>query len=163
MPAAKAGQAARPLPHVPTACLPDSTTGRPPPTALPCPPLPSGGDAFISICLWQAGFAFTDPGKSLFYPELQYFDPGPEDRIGALTKLIWYIDAEKEGHVGQHLRPKCNELCKARGLKEEGRRVGQQRLAERPGGPAREAGSGRLAWGPACLNCVAGWVGGLGA
>lgn len=31
----------------------------------------TGGDAFISICLWQAGYAMTDPGLGLFIPGLQ--------------------------------------------------------------------------------------------
>lgn len=31
----------------------------------------AGGDAFISICLWQAGYAMTDPGLGLFHPDLQ--------------------------------------------------------------------------------------------
>ena len=32
---------------------------------------PAGGDAFISLCLWQAGYAITDPGLGLFHPSLQ--------------------------------------------------------------------------------------------
>lgn len=34
----------------------------------------TGGDAFISICLWQAGYAITDPGLGLFIPDLQALD-----------------------------------------------------------------------------------------
>ena len=59
----------------------------------------SGGDAFISICLWRAGFAFTDPGPGFFDPKIQMFDPGPEDTLGA---MVWIAHA---------LLDKCNALC----------------------------------------------------
>lgn len=62
----------------------------------------AGGDAFISICLWRAGFAFTDPGPGFFDPKIQMFDPGPEDTLGA---MVWLAHA---------LLDKCNALCKVR-------------------------------------------------
>lgn len=52
----------------------------------------AGGDAFLSICLWQAGYAHTDPGLSFFRKDLQFFDPGPEDRLGVMTKLAQALD-----------------------------------------------------------------------
>jgi len=71
----------------------------------------TGGDAFITICLWQAGYAVTDPGKSLFYPDLQYFDPGPEDRLGAMQTLALGIDGPKCEHNIYIECPKCDEKC----------------------------------------------------
>jgi len=38
----------------------------------------AGGDAFLSRCIWQAGYAFTDPGYSFYHWEAKSFDPGPE-------------------------------------------------------------------------------------
>lgn len=58
-----------------------------------------GGDAFISICLWRAGFAFTDPGPGFFDPKIQMFDPGPEDTLGA---MVWLAHA---------LLDKCDDMC----------------------------------------------------
>lgn len=52
----------------------------------------TGGDAFLTICLWQAGYAHTDPGLSFFRKDLQFFDPGPEDRLGMMTKLAKALD-----------------------------------------------------------------------
>lgn len=65
---------------------------------MPC----AGGDAFISICLWQAGYAMTDPGYSFIRPEVQMFDPGPEDRMGVMMKLVRAIDH------------RCDEPCQVR-------------------------------------------------
>lgn len=62
----------------------------------------AGGDAFISICLWRAGYAFTDPGPGFFDPKIQMFDPGPEDTLGA---MVWLAHA---------LLDKCNALCTVR-------------------------------------------------
>lgn len=61
----------------------------------------AGGDAFISICLWQAGFAVTDPGYSFYHPEIQMMDPGPEDRLGIMMKLARALDANR-----------CDERCR---------------------------------------------------
>lgn len=52
----------------------------------------AGGDAFISICTWQAGYAMTDPGYSFYHPEVNMFDPGPEDRMGNMMKLVRALD-----------------------------------------------------------------------
>ena len=52
----------------------------------------TGGDAFISICTWQAGYAMTDPGYSFFHPDVNMFDPGPEDRMGNMMKLVRALD-----------------------------------------------------------------------
>lgn len=71
----------------------------------------TGGDAFITICLWQAGYAITDPGKSLFYPDLQYFDPGPEDRLGAMQLLSRATDGVKCDYNFHLECPKCDESC----------------------------------------------------
>lgn len=38
----------------------------------------TGGDAFLSRCIWKAGYAFTDPGYSFYHWEAKSFDPGPE-------------------------------------------------------------------------------------
>lgn len=61
----------------------------------------AGGDAFISICMWQAGFAVTDPGYSFYHPEIQMMDPGPEDRLGIMMKLARALDANR-----------CDERCR---------------------------------------------------
>ena len=37
-----------------------------------------GGDAFLSRCIWKAGYGFTDPGYSFYHWEAKSFDPGPE-------------------------------------------------------------------------------------
>ncbi|KAK9811263.1 hypothetical protein WJX72_000828 [[Myrmecia] bisecta] len=52
----------------------------------------TGGDAFITICLWQAGYGITDPGTFFYRHEVQMFDPGPEDRMGVLMKLIRMVE-----------------------------------------------------------------------
>lgn len=44
----------------------------------------TGGDAFLSRCVWKAGYAFTDPGYSFYHWEAKSFDPGPE----ASQKLV---------------------------------------------------------------------------
>eukprot|EP00891_Asterochloris_glomerata_P009889 jgi/Astpho2/9889/fgenesh1_pg.00152_%23_12_t len=60
----------------------------------------TGGDAFISICTWQAGYAITDPGYSFFHPEVgSQFDPGPEDRMGVMMNLVRALDHH------------CDDLC----------------------------------------------------
>lgn len=59
----------------------------------------AGGDAFISICTWQAGYAMTDPGYSFYHPEVNMFDPGPEDRMGNMMKLVRALDH------------RCDETC----------------------------------------------------
>ena len=59
----------------------------------------TGGDAFISICTWQAGYAMTDPGYSFYHPEVNMFDPGPEDRMGNMMKLVRALDH------------KCDDTC----------------------------------------------------
>ena len=63
--------------------------------------VPAGGDAFISICMWQAGYAVTDPGFSFYHPEIQMMDPGPEDRLGIMMKLARALDANR-----------CDERCR---------------------------------------------------
>ncbi|KAK9817252.1 hypothetical protein WJX72_011896 [[Myrmecia] bisecta] len=47
----------------------------------------TGGDAFITICLWFHGYAHTDPGYSFYHPEMRMFDPGPEDSAGVMYAL----------------------------------------------------------------------------
>ena len=47
----------------------------------------SGGDALISVCLWKAGYGFTDPGYSFYHWEAKSFDPGPENSVGLLSYL----------------------------------------------------------------------------
>ncbi len=59
----------------------------------------TGGDAFISICTWQAGYAMTDPGYSFFHPDVNMFDPGPEDRMGNMMKLVRALDH------------RCDDVC----------------------------------------------------
>lgn len=57
----------------------------------------TGGDAFISLCLWRAGYASTDPGTSLYEGGTRHFDPGSEDRLGAMRNLAAYVDGHWEG------------------------------------------------------------------
>lgn len=64
----------------------------------------TGGDAFISICTWQAGYAMTDPGYSFFHPDVNMFDPGPEDRMGNMMKLVRALDH------------RCDDACQVRRL-----------------------------------------------
>ena len=35
----------------------------------------AGGDALLMACLWEAGYAVSDPGFSFYHPELRMFDP----------------------------------------------------------------------------------------
>ncbi|KFM22999.1 hypothetical protein F751_0357 [Auxenochlorella protothecoides] len=70
----------------------------------------TGGDAFISICLWQAGYFVTDPGLSVFMEGVHAFDPGPEDRLGAMRLLAAYIDGHREG-ADRHWVTTCDEAC----------------------------------------------------
>eukprot|EP00891_Asterochloris_glomerata_P003450 jgi/Astpho2/3450/Aster-07048 len=43
-----------------------------------------GGDSMLQVCLWQQGFATTDPGMGLTDTNIQMFDPGTEDRQGLM-------------------------------------------------------------------------------
>lgn len=63
---------------------------------------PTGGDAFITICLWKAGYGMTDPGWSFFHPEFRMFDAGPEDRQGVLMRLSKALDR------------RCDDMCQVR-------------------------------------------------
>lgn len=72
----------------------------------------TGGDAFISICLWQAGYYVTDPGPSVYSEGTFSFDPGPEDRLGALNLLAAYIDGHREG-ADRHWVTTCDAKCDA--------------------------------------------------
>ncbi|KAK9822059.1 hypothetical protein WJX74_004369 [Apatococcus lobatus] len=47
----------------------------------------TGGDALLTICLWKAGYAHTDPGFSFYHPTVRMFDPGPEDSPGLLYAM----------------------------------------------------------------------------
>ena len=47
----------------------------------------AGGDALLTICLWKAGYAHTDPGFSFYHPTVRMFDPGPEDSPGLLYAM----------------------------------------------------------------------------
>ncbi len=38
----------------------------------------------LQVCLWQQGFATTDPGMGLTDTNIQMFDPGTEDRQGLM-------------------------------------------------------------------------------
>lgn len=73
----------------------------------------TGGDAFISICLWQAGFHVTDPGPSIYTAGTFSFDPGPEDRLGALRLLAAYIDGHRTG-ADRHWETTCDRACEAK-------------------------------------------------
>lgn len=46
----------------------------------------------ISICLWRAGFGFTDPGYTFYHWEAKSFDPGPE-RSQQLVDLLRKADS----------------------------------------------------------------------
>lgn len=48
--------------------------------------LRTGGDAFIIICLWQAGFAHTNPGRFSSHAGTPIFDP-PDDTAQLLALL----------------------------------------------------------------------------
>lgn len=65
----------------------------------------AGGDAFISICIWQAGYAMTDPGYSFYHPEVQMFDPGPEDRMGVMMKLVRALDHRCDANCQVSIHP----------------------------------------------------------
>lgn len=73
----------------------------------------TGGDAFISICLWQAGYWITDPGPSVYSADVHAFDPGPEDRLGAMRLLAAFIDGHREG-ADKHWVTTCGADCAAR-------------------------------------------------
>lgn len=58
----------------------------------------SGGDALISVCLWKAGYGFTDPGYSFYHWEAKSFDPGPENSAGLLS----YLEAAMSNNADQY-------------------------------------------------------------
>ncbi|KAL0040094.1 hypothetical protein WJX79_006208 [Trebouxia sp. C0005] len=58
----------------------------------------SGGDALISVCLWRAGYAFTDPGYSFYHWEAKSFDPGPENS----TVLLAYLEDATSNNSDQY-------------------------------------------------------------
>ena len=41
----------------------------------------------------------TDPGYSFFHPDVNMFDPGPEDRMGNMMKLVRALDH------------RCDDIC----------------------------------------------------
>ena len=41
----------------------------------------------------------TDPGYSFFHPDVNMFDPGPEDRMGNMMKLVRALDH------------RCDDVC----------------------------------------------------
>eukprot|EP00891_Asterochloris_glomerata_P009886 jgi/Astpho2/9886/Aster-06600 len=47
----------------------------------------TGGDAFLSICMWEMGYAPTTPGDAFHQPELRGFDGLNEDRMGLVDML----------------------------------------------------------------------------
>ena len=47
----------------------------------------AGGDAFLSICMWEMGYAPTTPGDAFHQPELRGFDGLNEDRMGLVDML----------------------------------------------------------------------------
>lgn len=55
----------------------------------------AGGDAFITICLWRAGFAHSDPGWSFSRPDMRMFDP-----VGDGPNLHSLLTNASEGKVG---------------------------------------------------------------
>ena len=52
-----------------------------------CGDASAGGDALLTICLWKAGYAHTDPGFSFYHPTVRMFDPGPENSPGLLYAM----------------------------------------------------------------------------
>ena len=58
----------------------------------------SGGDALISVCLWKAGYGFTDPGYSFYHWEAKSFDPGPENS----TLLLAYLEDAISNNADQY-------------------------------------------------------------
>lgn len=62
----------------------------------------AGGDALLTICLWKAGYAHTDPGFSFFHPTVRMFDPGPEDSPGLLYAMT------------EALGGRCDPSCQVR-------------------------------------------------
>ena len=69
----------------------------------------SGGDAFLSRCIWQAGYAFTDPGYSFYHWEAKSFDPGPESS----RKLVRDFSAALLGACAQQplVSYRLSETC----------------------------------------------------
>ncbi|KAK9807756.1 hypothetical protein WJX72_008195 [[Myrmecia] bisecta] len=70
----------------------------------------TGGDAYITVCLWEAGYAITDPDP-LYHPEgLPMFDPArpnvlhDEDFRGKIDRLV--------KHLLQAAIGSCKGLCK---------------------------------------------------
>ena len=47
----------------------------------------TGGDAFSTICLWQGGFAHSDPGPTFSDPNRRLFDPLAGDGPRLLAAL----------------------------------------------------------------------------
>lgn len=48
----------------------------------------TGGDSFITECLWQHGFAITDPGFSFQHPGVRVFDPADARTTPLLMALL---------------------------------------------------------------------------
>lgn len=48
----------------------------------------TGGDSFITECLWQQGFAITDPGFSFLHPGVRLFDPTDARTTPLLMALL---------------------------------------------------------------------------
>lgn len=54
----------------------------------------TGGDSFITECLWQQGYAITDPGFSFQHPGVRLFDPADARTTPLLMALL---DARSNG------------------------------------------------------------------
>ena len=69
-----------------------------------------GGDAFLSQCLWEQGFAHTTPDPIWHPQKLQMFDPSPAG-LNPDDFIIW-----KASHILGNMLQKaagvCEGLCK---------------------------------------------------
>ena len=75
--------------------------------------VPAGGDAFLSICMWEMGYAPTTPGDAFHQPELRGFDNFNEDRMGLVDTLNRAVEgtcSQRWCHVGAGLIIRAAQL-----------------------------------------------------
>jgi len=74
----------------------------------------AGGDSFLTICLWELGFAHTTPDP-LWHPAgLQMFDPSPSE-LNPDDFIVWKA-SHILGNMLQEAAGVCRGLCRVRFL-----------------------------------------------
>lgn len=76
----------------------------------------TGGDSFITSCLWEQGFAITDPGFSFQHPGVRLFDPADARTTPLLMTLLDSTTQRRCPACAQHLQHLVSAHVGSRGF-----------------------------------------------